>query len=617
MKRRPPTSGVPGISKTALWSAWKAVRKELKNSSVRDVVDYLDYDINPEFWINRLLRQIAAGQYEPFRPDRFRVGKASGLFRTITIPGIPDLVLYRAISDHLYGRMKFREHKHVYFLREQLRKAQAEAESCSTAGDDGYGFTSHRGFRNWLQYSQYRKRLILKKVYPFFVLADIANFFDSLLHSHVEEALRGVRLPSRMIGLLFFLLERLSIRQDYSDSHGISLPVDEFDCSRTMAHLALFSHDDAIVRTVGEEAYVRWMDDQVMGVPSRATGLKLLGQVGETLGKVHLTPNTKKSCVLSLSEVRRHFHLDVNALLDSVEPVAKKVTEGHRPSVTELRREVRSIWRKAKIHEGKGEFAKVLKRIYRLSGLSRSRMLRQRAVDDVMRDPTSAERVCDYVRVSGTPAEYLAFVKEVLGHEEHVYPDVSLNVIQGLLRLEPSTADMRPIRRIAVGLLASGGSLPGGVEAAALCPLLLLRYGDRRSLPLMLRTMEAGGREVPARILRACAVVYASFGDRECATVKRTAAKLLENNLAGIVRLIDEVRHYKVVPDRFKNRLVLNWDSVRGIRYLDIRTILTARLLQLNHSPAVQAWLQSWKKKAIASPVSDFDRRLLNKLVPL
>ena len=30
---------IPRISRTSLWKAWKAVRKELKNSSVRDVVD--------------------------------------------------------------------------------------------------------------------------------------------------------------------------------------------------------------------------------------------------------------------------------------------------------------------------------------------------------------------------------------------------------------------------------------------------------------------------------------------------------------------------------------------------------------------------------------------------
>ena len=56
---------IRGISRTSLWKSWKAVRKEIKNSSVRDIVDFLDYDVNPDVWIDRLLAQIASGNYEP------------------------------------------------------------------------------------------------------------------------------------------------------------------------------------------------------------------------------------------------------------------------------------------------------------------------------------------------------------------------------------------------------------------------------------------------------------------------------------------------------------------------------------------------------------------------
>jgi hypothetical protein len=52
---------IPCVSRASLWNFWKAVRKELKNSSVRDAVDFLDYDVNPDVWINRLLRSIKLG----------------------------------------------------------------------------------------------------------------------------------------------------------------------------------------------------------------------------------------------------------------------------------------------------------------------------------------------------------------------------------------------------------------------------------------------------------------------------------------------------------------------------------------------------------------------------
>jgi hypothetical protein len=362
---------IPYISRTSLWNAWKGIRQELRKASIRDIVDYLEYDINPEKWINRLWSQIAKGNYEPAKPTRFSLGKSNGFVRTMTLPSIPDLTLYRAVAEFIYSKAKRREAKHVYFSRSQASKASqaaaAEAEDELNRVSADYRFRSRRSFLNWLKFDQYRKYLILRKVHPFLVVTDITNFFDSVLHSHVEEALRGLAIPPRMTGLLFFLLERLSIQQDYAASPGMSLPVDEFDCSRILAHLVLLNHDRAMIRIVGEDNYVRWMDDQNMGVDSKAQGLELLGHVGKSLGRLHLTPHPKKSQVLSLSQARRHFHLDINRMLDAIEPPPK--TKVKR---TKLARDLWKIWQKARTHEGVGEFGKVLKRFYRLAGLAKS-----------------------------------------------------------------------------------------------------------------------------------------------------------------------------------------------------------------------------------------------------
>ena len=67
---------ITGISRTSLWKAWKEIRPQLKKSSVRDVVDFLEYDINPEVWIGRLLRHLEQGRYEPETPTRFCIGSA-------------------------------------------------------------------------------------------------------------------------------------------------------------------------------------------------------------------------------------------------------------------------------------------------------------------------------------------------------------------------------------------------------------------------------------------------------------------------------------------------------------------------------------------------------------
>jgi hypothetical protein len=116
------TSGIKGINRTALWEAWKAIRQELKEVLHRDVIDYLEYDLDPEVWIQRLLRQIADGRYEPTTPLRYSLAKSNGFSRRMTRPHIPDLALYRAIVDYIYKRAKRSEQKHVYFCRATLAK---------------------------------------------------------------------------------------------------------------------------------------------------------------------------------------------------------------------------------------------------------------------------------------------------------------------------------------------------------------------------------------------------------------------------------------------------------------------------------------------------------------
>ena len=354
---------IPYITRTSLWNAWKAIRKELRGASCRDVVDYLEFDIDPDVWINRLLKQISQAQYEPSTPTRFTLGKSLGFSRTMTFPTVTDLVLYRAIVDHIYRRARRREQKHVYFRRDALHRVQQRVtqeaiETMKEAAGD-YRRVEEKRFLTWLRYDQYRKLLIARRIHPYFVITDVTNFFDSVLHSHVAESLRGLQLPPRMVGLLFFLLERLSIRQDYTDSHRISLPVDEFECSRTLAHIVLFEHDHTMVKLVGEDDYVRWMDDQNIGVESRAHGLKVLAEVGRSLARHHLTANAKKSKILTLAEARRHFHLDLNLRLDDAHARAKQLPKG-KPTFIRL---LKSIWHQARRLEGIGEFDKVLSRL--------------------------------------------------------------------------------------------------------------------------------------------------------------------------------------------------------------------------------------------------------------
>ena len=234
-------SGIKGVGRTSLWSAWKVIRKNLHRSSIRDVVDFLDHDVDPDVWINRLIKELRSESYEPRKPERFPLAKSKGFSRTMTLPSIPDLVLYRAIVDYCYDRAirGRREGKHVYFEQAVLSKVQSEvsAEARNDLRREAaqYGWTTRSRFAAWLRYDEYRRYLILKKIYNFIIVTDITNYFDSILYKPIADSLAPVS-DSRIVGLLFFLLERLSIRAAYSESPRVGLPVDEFDCSRKLAH---------------------------------------------------------------------------------------------------------------------------------------------------------------------------------------------------------------------------------------------------------------------------------------------------------------------------------------------------------------------------------------------
>ena len=245
--------------------------------------------------------------------------------------------------------------------------------------------------------------------------------------------------------------------------------------------MVLFPHDDRMAKVVGDGAYVRWMDDQNFGASSYAEGLKILQQCGESLARLHLTPNASKSRILSLLEAQEHFHFDVNADLDAVDALPRGTPSELRTYSVMLH----LAWRKNRKHEQRGgEWGKVLKRFYRLAGIAGARFLRVRTQADALREPTLIDRIADYVRVTGTAAEYLAFLIDLWGHPEQVYPDVNQILTEGLLRLEPDAKEAKAIRKLASDLLSGKAKIIGGVRCASIAPLLILRYGYRRSMPL-------------------------------------------------------------------------------------------------------------------------------------
>jgi hypothetical protein len=362
--------------------------------------------------------------------------------------------------------------------------------------------------------------------------------------------------------------------------------------------MVLFPHDDAMIQLVGEDHYVRWMDDQNMAVQTKAEGLKVLREVGRSLARLHLTPNSQKSRVLTLEEARRHYHLDLNDMLDQVELLSKNAAS----SATAKRRyqsKIKGAWRKARKYENVGEFGKILKRLYRQAGLAGLDIFRSRAASDILRDPALVNRIADYYRCTGSVSQSIDFVKALMANPEQIYPDVNIAVAESLLRLEPVGPELKELRALTKELIRREGRLPGEEHFGATATLLMLRLGGRGFSTLMKRCFENKNQLNQRAVVRAAAIVYASQNTDAYAEVRQVASTLLRNHLSTLVLLVAEIKKYETVPKRYRSRLSLGWDSVAGINFVDMRVILTAKLLLLSDSQAVRTWVLDWRKKTL------------------
>ncbi|MDE2822265.1 MAG: RNA-directed DNA polymerase [Chloroflexota bacterium] len=598
------------VTKSALWTAWKDVRRGLHRTYYRDVTDFAEFDIEPELWIDRLLAQLQSGRYEPATPTRFTLAKELGLSRVITFPQIPDLVLYKALAELVYNRSKPSETGHVYFEPNTLEKKRRSL--LLETDEPDYFFLSGSTYLAWKRHVQYRKRLARKTVYPYLVLTDISNYFDSIPHSRLVDAIHGTRLDREAVGLLLFLLERLSPRHPYNESAHIGIPVDQFECSRALAHVLLFTHDQRMIAHAGEEAYVRWMDDQTIGVSSYAAGLQALAECGESLSTLNLTPNTAKSRILSSEEVARHFFFDANQELDDIQDALSSSGAAEET----IRAWLREAWaRHSQQDTDRGEWSKVLRRFYLLAGRCRQRFLLDRSLEDVLQRPTLADRISDYVRVVGRPGEYLEFFLSVCGDARQVYPDVTRALGEGLLRVEEEGQEAARIRKTAFAVLTGGEDVGRLSDCGPVAPLLVLRFGDRRAMPRLRRYVRDTSVAENPELDKAVAVVYASYGPDQLRDVVEASSRLANNYLSEFLRMLHRMRDYREVPKRFKNYRRPAWDSVAGTARVDLRKLLVLRLLRLNDRPAVAGWVRDATGWILRRDLSTFDKALARRLL--
>ena len=356
--------------------------------------------------------------------------------------------------------------------------------------------------------------------------------------------------------------------------------------------------------------HVRWMDDQNIGVNSFSEGLSILSAVDVSQRRLHLTTNVGKSKILSLSKAKCHFHFQANRELDILEVMGFDTERGRRA----LRKKLSAAWKSALVYEGEGEWQKVLKRFYRIAARGRTRILKSRAISDVIEFPTSVNRISDYLRYILPPCDYIDFVERLLNDTEQVYPHVNHQLVESLLRLEPEQLDAIRIRQLAQNIHSGRLKFQGSNDCRDLVPLLFLRYGDKRNIKGLAGKCGKKLNYLPPTVTRSICSVLASCGPAEFAIVRNAASQMLRNHLSEFVKMIERIQRFDSVPGRFKVRIKISFDSITRAKYMDMRSVLAFRLLGLCPHQAVRKWLADTKNDLIADELSDFDKRLILRL---
>ena len=461
---------------------WKGLRKELTKSDFRDCVDYVELDLYGDAWLGLIRQRIVSGTYRPEEPGRREAAKSNGVFRVITSPAIDDLLVYRHICDEIYSRAQVVEPRGSFFSRRHRR--EPIGQKIDRLADDDY----ETFFEIWLRYDEYRRRLLMNEMFQYILITDIANYFEEIQHPLLLEYLSPYQLPREALGILGQLLSVLRPSTGHSPAPAVGIPLDQFDCSRILAHVFLFEHDARIVGAVGESGFVRWMDDQTIGVATLEDSRKVTRQLVESLARQRLTLNSAKTRVLNPTDVAAHFWLAHNTAMNAVE---ERLLAGQPPEA--LRLDVLDLWASFKATEKSGNWDKIAARLLALAARTGCDVA---DLDDLKQlltaAPARAERLLEYLLARRNYDDYIGLFEWFLTSGNSLYEDVEAKWFELLLRVSPPRRVRPAIRDLAVEFLR--GSKRGTGRPGARVPAALLLYwiGDGRKFASFEELLSSG-----------------------------------------------------------------------------------------------------------------------------
>jgi hypothetical protein len=471
--------------------------------------------------------QVLGGIYVPLRPTRSEAGKSKGAFRVHTALNIRDALVYRHICDQALLLALPHKVEGAFFSRRQTPTPVGKSFGYEPSESDEF-------YAIWLRYNEYRSKTLLNQVYKILVITDISNYFESIAHDLLFEYLAPLGLPRKAVGTLGRLLEAFRPDAGNSPSPRLGIPVDDLDCSRELAHIFLFEHDRRIVEAFGVRNYVRWMDDQNIGVRTMAEGRSVVNAMTRSLAQQRLTLNSEKTRFLTPTQVAAHFQLEAN---DELTKWWERLVAANWHVSEELRTDLSALWQGFSQGETaeKGNWDKILKRFYAYAARANLDFLEAHSILHLVRYPDLAERIFHYLARRNRGQKLLDIFVAYVGNDENLFEHVESQFFEALLLLDPD-------KRVSDGALAIATAfakkkLPGQTPRSlgrASAILTLYWLGARTTALQQLYSAEEAS-ELPKEVARAWLTVVAA---RTPARVESVVERLFGHPADDVLRLV-------------------------------------------------------------------------------
>jgi len=583
---------------------WRNLKREIRLLEVRDAVDWLDWSVSLDASLGEVREALLSGSYTPSPPTRYEVGKSKGSFRVITALNIRDALVYRHICDEVYRRSLPLKIPGAFFSRHHSRTPVGHTLSVE---DDFY----LASFEVWLHYNQYRTTTMLSNAYRTLVVADIANYFDSISHDILLEYLAPLGLPRKAVGLLGRLLEAFKPTTGHSPNPRIGLAVVELDCSRQLAHVFLYEHDHRIVHEAGPDNYVRWMDDQNIGARDEIHGRRIVNDLVRSLSSQRLTLNDGKTQLLDLDHVVLHFQLGPNTELDELKA---RHNEFRRFSLPAAQSDFETVWDRISTGENVavGAWDKIVKRAYGVATTVDSPVMESRALEDLISWPAMGNRIFRYFALRDRTDQLLALFIDYCAASANLYEASEAQFFEALLLTNATRSARRACEALARDF--ARGHYPGQTGrplargGAILC--LYWHGSPTPSLPSLYSPQEA--RDLPKEVARAWMVCTAALNPRRLPEVQARLVGHQSDDVARLSHFLTELLVGNTSSLGEYKSLKPRW-PLSG-EYYDARSWLAFELASRSPNPDLRAKTRSQYGAVASYARSPQERRVAQRV---